>query len=207
MKKKSASISTAILLICLALLSLSFACVTVNVNLPEGTVQQASDDYVRELYKAKERGKNPSPTPAPSVSPSPSGKPQSHLDLNLISLAYADGLRTDSETSAKIKDRQASRLDDLLAAKHAGVIGEGNDGLLVMKNSDPAKKLLQKKYEKLLNDENADRTLLYSEIIRINGITKSNLKTVEKSYAHSFQLYSPSGTWIQDDDGKWSQKP
>lgn len=30
-------------------------CVTVNVNFPEGAVQKAADDYVRELYRAKEK--------------------------------------------------------------------------------------------------------------------------------------------------------
>ena len=40
----------------IALASLTAACVTVNVNFPESTVQKATDDYVKELYKAKERG-------------------------------------------------------------------------------------------------------------------------------------------------------
>lgn len=183
------------------------------MNLPESAVQQASDDYVRELYKAKERGKTASPIPSvspsrsPSHSPSPSPSNKSSLDFNFISEAYAGGLRTDSENSTKIKGRQASRLDELLAAKRAGVIGEGNDGFLVLKNIDPSKKLLQKKFDKIIADENEDRRELYLDILKINGITKSNLKTVEKSYAHSFQEYSPAGTWIQDDDGKWAQKP
>src|SRR3954470_20952661 len=64
------------------LLSFSFAaCVTVNVNFPESAVQKATDDYVRDLYRAKEKGK-----PA-----APAAKKESSFEMpSLINSAMAD---------------------------------------------------------------------------------------------------------------------
>jgi len=194
--QKFTTTSVAILLASLLLTS----CVTVNVNLPEGAVQAASDDYVKDLYQAKERDK------APKVTPSPTQKPQASFEL--IPSAYADtNLRTASEKTAGIKQRQRDRLEDVTTQKKAGIIGESSDGYLVMKNHlDPSKKILEKKIETLIAEENKDRKALYTEILEINGVTKSNFKTVEASFSHSFQDLSPVGTWIQDEEGKWSQK-
>jgi uncharacterized protein YdbL (DUF1318 family) len=173
-------------------------CVTVNVNIPEGAVQQASDDYVRELYEAKEKGKNPNAPATPgagSKQPTPVASPSGETRV----------VKTDSPEILKIKDRMKARRPALKTAKEAGLLGETKDGMLVLKGNPAADQL--EGIKKIISDENKDRTALYKEILSQNGMSKAHLTTIENQFAHTFQKYSPSNTWMQDDDGSWSQKP
>jgi uncharacterized protein YdbL (DUF1318 family) len=181
------------------------SCVTVNVNFPESAVQKATDDYVRDLYRAKEKGKSPSPTPEASKT--------SFLEnfggSLLIAQAWADAegmFRVDTPKAGEISERLKSNLSEVIAQKRAGVLGETNDGMLKLKAPEKLKKLFIQKIEKLVADENKDRGELYAEVVRANNLGKNRLKDVQKSFARSFQAESPSGTWLQDSDGKWAQK-
>jgi len=188
------------------LLALS-ACVTVNVNFPETAVQKATDDYVRELYRAKEKGKTPPPASAPSGTPSTT----TSLGFGFPAIGNAEAagpnFQVDSPKALSIRDNLAKRLEEVLAQKRAGVIGESNDGFLVLKAPEKLKKLFQRKVEKLVVDENTDRRALYDEVLVVNSAAKNRLKDIQMSFARSFQAESPSGTWIQAEDGSWSQKP
>jgi hypothetical protein len=55
----------------------------------------------------------------------------------------------------------------------------------------------------LIADENAKRMKRFSEIAKTNGTT---LEAVQKRYAAKMRAKVPSGTWYQDDSGKWVQK-
>ena len=55
----------------------------------------------------------------------------------------------------------------------------------------------------LIADENAKRMKRFSEIAKTNGTT---LEAVQKRYAAKMRTKVPSGTWYQDDSGKWVQK-
>ena len=55
----------------------------------------------------------------------------------------------------------------------------------------------------LIADENAKRMKRFSEIAKANGTT---LEAVQKRYAAKMRTKVPSGTWCQDDSGKWVQK-
>ncbi len=186
------------------LLALS-ACVTVNVNFPETAVQKATDDYVRELYRAKEKGKTPAPATAPS------GAPSTTTSFGFPGIVNAEAagpnFQVDSPKALSIRDNLAKRLEEVLAQKRAGIIGESNDGFLVLKSPEKLKKLFQRKVEKLVADENTDRRALYDEVLVVNSAAKNRLKDIQMSFARSFQAESPSGTWIQAEDGSWTQKP
>jgi uncharacterized protein YdbL (DUF1318 family) len=175
----------------------------VNVNFPESAVQKATDDYVRDLYRAKEKGKT---TPGSDQSSAPASKVSSFFSFSLIGEAYADDFKVQSPKADQIKARLRSRLDDLIAQKRSGNVGESNDGKLVVKatNLPP---LLMKKVKTLVEQDNADRMDLYKEVANLNGLGSSGTATVQKSFARSFQSLSPSGTWIQDSDGNWTKKP
>ncbi len=190
------------------------ACVTVNVNFPEATVQKATDDYVRDLYKAREKGRSSPAADAEVQSPSakPSAKPgaepaASMIDRLLIAEAWADSravFKVDSPKIDEIKAKQSQNLDKLDGHKRDGRIGEGNDGKLVL---DPGKKmpeLLKKKFKADVDAENDLRDQLYKEI---NNLNKSPIQDIQKGFSRSFQGMSPSKTWIQDEAGVWTQKP
>lgn len=203
------------LLFSLALASATSACVTVNVNFPEAAVQSATDDYVRDLYRAKEKGRAPAPastTEAPSAKPS--GKPASKTSLFeslFISEAFAAEnapvFKVASSKSAEIRDKMAARLDKVLDGKRSGQLGETNDGWLSNDPTGKLKPLLKKSMQPVVDAENADRKDLYNELLSVNGISKNRIKDIQKSFAHSFQAESPAGTWLQNSDGKWEQKP
>jgi uncharacterized protein len=193
-------------------------CVTVNVHFPESDVQRATDEFVRELYRAKTKGKTESGTepaaaePTAPESPASSAPPKdtsSLFDL-LLPSAYADettslsAVHLDSVETKRIKGSMAERLEEILKYKRAGILGETNDGQLKIQG-DP--KLLKGVIQKLVQTENADRSALYSETVRSNTAAKLKQDTLKKGFAHSFQSESPSGTWVQEADGKWSQKP
>ena len=55
----------------------------------------------------------------------------------------------------------------------------------------------------LMAEENAKRLRRFSEIAKSSGTT---LEAVQKRYAGKMREKIPSGTWYQDDAGKWLQK-
>lgn len=171
-----------------------------NVNFPESAVQKATDDYVRDLYEKK--GKN-------SKTDVSEQKPQStsSISFSLISVAYADeGFKVDSPKAKEIKARLRKYVDDVIAQKRNGSIGETNDGFLVIKNKTLSP-LLKKKVEAIVKNDNSARLELYHEIVDANGLAAARIDSIEQSFARSFQSMSPSGTWIQNSEGVWSQKP
>jgi uncharacterized protein YdbL (DUF1318 family) len=87
------------------------------------------------------------------------------------------------------------------------VIGETNDGKIVIHDASKLKPLLKTKVEGLVQGENRARDALYSEVMQSNHLPGDTLSSVKKSFARSFQAESPSGTWVQGEDGSWSQKP
>jgi uncharacterized protein YdbL (DUF1318 family) len=192
----------ALLLLCsfgFVLLGL-ISCVTVNVNIPDSAVQQATDDYVKDLYEAKAKSTKPSPSPSPT--PSVIHKAQ----YEIISTAYAEEptVSTQSPKAQDISDRLRARLPQITQLKSEGILGESNEGKLTIQGK--VKKSDEKRVWGLVQNENGDRFELYHEIVAHNGLNKGNLETIARNFAHSFQKHSPAGTWVQDDAGTWSQK-
>ena len=190
------------------------SCVTVNVNFPESAVQKATDDYVRNLYRSKERGRtSPLPSAVPgetsSNHPLPPSKAMASTGWSIISSAWADDedvFKVESPKALAIREKLRDRLPEILAQKREGVLGESNEGMLILKDKTKLKPLLMKKVEKLVDDENSDRKDLYNEVTKLNGLPSSRTKNVQKSFSRSFQSESPSGTWVENADSAWVQK-
>ena len=187
------------------------SCVTVNVNFPESAVQKATDDYVRDLYRARERGKTGVSTPEPSTPApiTPKGASALPQGTSLMASAWAaedEGFRVSTVKSQAIKENLRSRIDEVLLQKRTGVLGETRDGKLVIRDPSKLKTLLAGKVQRLVSDENSDRKNLYDEVLSANALPAARLKNVELSFARSFQAESPPGTWIQDAEGSWKQK-
>ncbi len=161
------------------------ACVTVNVNIPEGDIQQASDSYVKELYAAKQKGADKSSDDLKNA-----GNPK---------------VKTDSPKARELYAHMKDRSDQITEAKKTGALGETNDGKLIVKVKPEVAEQLAK-LKKLVDDENKDRTALYAELIKQNPALKSNHLSFQQHFAEAFQEHSPNGTWIEDDEGNWAQK-
>lgn len=182
---------------------------TVNVNFPESAVQKATDDYVRELYRAKKKPGESQAEPAPAPT-------SSWLDFELIPSAQANDVpggalefKVDAPSTAKIRESMRTRLEEVLRYKREGILGESADGQLKIKDQAKyqSKKLLMKKIDQVIADENRDRERLYQEVLSINQLPPARMKNIQKSFSRSFQNESPSGTWVETQDGNWEQKP
>ncbi|MDZ4661030.1 MAG: DUF1318 domain-containing protein [Pseudomonadota bacterium] len=180
------------------ILFVGISCVTVNVNFPEGAVQKAADDYVKELYNAKEKDEAETADKKPSSF--------FHINLSLISVAHAQEFKVDTAKAKEIQSRQKARIDDLKEHLKEGQIGESANGLVEVRAPSDIKPILMKKIEKLVQDENADREALYDEVISSNGLSSSVRNQVKASFAKSFQGAAPKGTLIESTKGKWDKK-
>ncbi|PHR27688.1 MAG: hypothetical protein COA36_08420 [Desulfotalea sp.] len=97
--------------------------------------------------------------------------------------------------SASIKARMAGRTAAITALKSSGVIGENNKGYLTFRAA--------KKNEQLIQNENKDRSTVYTAIARKQGTT-ANL--VGKRRAKMIVQKGKSGQWFQKNDASWYKK-
>ncbi len=176
------------------------ACITVNVYFPEGAVQRAADDFVKDLYEKtpKQQG------PAGATKPSPGASLMEHL---LLPYAHAaDEITTNTPTAQAIKARMAARVGDLSAFKTKGVIGETNDGNVIVKDAAGLALKDRAAVEKLITAENQDRATLYDEVQRTNQLNDRGQTKIRHTFSKAFQEHSPAGTWVQGESGGWNRK-
>jgi uncharacterized protein YdbL (DUF1318 family) len=108
------------------------------------------------------------------------------LMLSCAALASAEGE----------KERMIQRAPQIRALKTSGVVGEKANGLLGLVKESAADKAL-------VDAENADRKVVYTEIARGSGASVANVATRRASQI--VEQASP-GDWLQGADGKWYQK-
>ena len=119
--------------------------------------------------------------------------PVSMLD-HFVGTAYAQELSPDVEGAAL---RRNARYAELTSLEASGVIGENSAGLVVVRNSSGSSA------EKIVNEENADRMLIYKAVAAKNGTSVSD---VQKLYAERLQKTAPQGTPIESASGSWQTK-
>jgi uncharacterized protein YdbL (DUF1318 family) len=180
-----------------------FGCVTVNVNFPEGAVQRAADDYVSELYRAKEQSKKSDEKPAPPAL----DKSSLWHRMALIQVAHAQvaGFTTDTPGAKQIQERQRGRLATIDDYKRRGVIGEVLEGLIGIKDAGALKPIEKKRVENLVQDENKDRESLYADIAEANKMNETGARTIRKTFSDAFLKASPAGTFYLE-GGAWKRK-
>ena len=97
-----------------------------------------------------------------------------------------------------IGHRQA-RYDELKRLKSAGVVGEGNQGLAeALTGDDPVRRLLEA--------ENADRTIIYQAVVEQNQLGADGLARVQAVFAEVQREKAQPGEMIQDPAGPWVKK-
>ena len=99
---------------------------------------------------------------------------------------------------AAVKARMLQRRDAVQALVAKRMAGENNRGLL-----EPRSKLSDAE-SALLAAENGDRKLVYAEIAAKTAVT---LEQVGRQRAAAIAQRAAAGTWLQDEAGKWLQKP
>jgi uncharacterized protein YdbL (DUF1318 family) len=205
MKGKIKFLSTAIFFI-----FVSCAVITVNIYFPEKDVKEAYKTLEKELMGTDQK----------TDEKKPAGKPESSIRFEFITSAYAQ----DSELVEKIADmvkkmpdvvnaykEVGARIADIDRLRDSGAVGEGNGGLLVMREGK-----LSPADQKLLDLENENRKTIMKgmakAIIRLNKQpeNEANLKQVTPQAVEQFASRrrdaAKKGWWIQDASGNWSKK-
>lgn len=187
----------------------SCAVITVNIYFPEKDVKEAYKNLEKELMKTDEKTDDKKP-----------GKPESSIRFEFVSSAYAQeaGLADRiSEIVKKMPDvvnaykEMGARIADTDRLRDSGAVGEGNNGLLVVRE-----KTLTPDDKKLIDMENENRKTVIKgmakAIIRINRVPENqeNLNQVLPQATDQFAAIrrdtAKKGWWIQDASGNWTKK-
>jgi uncharacterized protein YdbL (DUF1318 family) len=184
----------------------SCAVITVNIYFPEKAVQEAYKNLEKELM---DTGKK-----------KPEGKPESMIRFEFVTSAYAQepGLADKiAEIVRKMPDvveaykEMGARIPDIDRLRDSGTVGEGNKGLLVVREGR-----LSPSDKKLVDMENANRQTVMKgmarAIIRINRVpeTEANMAQVMPQAVEQFASIrrdsAKKGWWVQDPTGNWARK-
>jgi hypothetical protein len=192
----------------------SCAVITVNIYFPEKDVKEAYKALEKQLMTPEEKMKETSPQEGPA------GKPEGSLRFDFVPTAYAQesGLAEKiAEIVKKMPDvvnayrEMGARVADADRLRDGGLVGEGKDGLLVVRE-----KALSPADQGIVSAENQNRKTVINgmarAIIRINRVPESaeNLKQVLPQAADEFAAIrrdsAKKGWWVQDSSGNWKRK-
>lgn len=115
----------------------------------------------------------------------------------LLCGAFAPAVSAAPTTAQTIQQNMKLRQSSVNALLAKGSVGEANTGLLAVRGT------LSEEEQKLVNAENQDRKTVYEAIAKQQ---KTTVAQVGARRAIKIAELAKSGTWLQDADGKWSQK-
>ena len=180
------------------------SCVTVNIYFPAAEVQKAADKIVEDVRtKANDVQKETAPAPKPS------GLLNSLMRQFTLGPEKAYGamdINVSTPAIRGIRDSMKNRFPQLQTFYDKGAIGENNMGFLDAKDTAGLNLQERSQLNKLIDQENRDRTALYSEIATANKLGSESVEQIKKIFANSWRDKSQAGWWVQDDKGSWAKK-
>jgi len=187
------------------LMVLLVSCVTVNIYFPAAAIQKAADQIVDDVRNIPE----PAPGPKPEQKPDKS----SLLDrVRVVRLGPAEAqaaavdLNVSTPAIRNIRASLANRFPQLQPLYAKGAIGETSTGLIAARDIGALSLKEKADLNRLVEQENADRQALYTEIIRANSLDPGQLGEVQRLFANSWRDKSAPGWWIQQNNGQWGRK-
>lgn len=187
------------------LMVLLVSCVTVNIYFPAAAIQKAADQIVDDVRKT--------PEPKPEQTPEQKPDKSSRLDRVLVvrlgpaeAQAAAVDVNVSTPAIRNIRASLANRFPQLQPLYGKGAIGETNSGLIAARDIGALSLKEKADVNRLVEQENADRQALYTEIIRANSLAPSQLGEIQRLFANSWRDKSAPGWWIQQDNGQWGRK-
>ena len=180
---------------------LTAACVTINVYFPAAAVEKAADRIIEDIWGA----------PAPNsgaLSPALNIRiAQPSLWLNLLirpAQAQAD-INISTPAIDKLKKSMAARFGQLEPLFNKGAVGLTRDGLITLRDPNAVGLKERAQAQKLVKQENSDRTALYREIAKANNHPEWE-KDIRATFAKQWIKNARSGWWYQDEKGRWRQR-
>lgn len=123
----------------------------------------------------------------------------STIIVSVLVVMFGLGTVAFAQSKAELRQRFKERLKDLNRLKADGLVGETYDGwLAVVKNKD-----LNKKEQKIVDDENDDRRALYRIIADDEKTTPDHVG--ERNGTRNRKNLRV-GEWFKTKDGEWEQK-
>ncbi len=186
----------------IAFLTLTLACVTVNVYFPAAEVQSAADEIVGEIHGDQ------SSSPTSGDVPHESMLRRMLLNIPLFERqAYAEAnIKVTTPNIRALRQSMKKRFASIKPLYVDGVVGEGNDGLLSVRSLDGLSLKDKAGVKKLVKAENEDRKGLYREIADANDLSPESASRISKLFANSWRNNSKDGWWVQKDAGEWIKK-
>jgi len=207
------------LLLFVALCAVACIHVVVNVYFPEAEAKGALTTLEDELL-------NPPAPKAPEGQQAPSPDPQTPKPQSLLlqwfrpTALYAAGPVTEEQIVAQIRSmpevmdayrRMAARIGRVNGLRDGGLVGEGKDGLL-----SPRAPLADRKDQRTVEDENADRRIVIRGLARASVAAQAQdasgeavdqvLPDSAATFAALRRDKAHPGWWIQLPDGTWAKK-
>jgi len=191
------------------LMVLLVSCVTVNIYFPAAAIQKAADQIVDDVRKTPEQAPEQKPDQKPEQTPDK----KSFLEwFRFVSFgptaAHAAAVDVNVSTPAvrALKASMANRFSQLQPLYAKGAVGETSNGLVVVRDTGALSLKEKADVNRLVDEENRDRTALYAEIIKANNLDMGTLPEVQRIFANSWRAKSAPGWWIQQDNGQWAKK-
>jgi uncharacterized protein len=187
------------------------ACVTIHIYFPAAAAEEAARIIVREVLEVHEP---PASVPGAPEEPTSRG-PVSAPALTVLAwamdrlvppaAAQTPNLRVETPATIRLQASMRARNAELAPHYRSGAIGFGNDGFVAIRDLSAVPLRDRAEVQRLVREENADRTALYKEIARANDRPdwESNIR---ETFARVWVEEAPSGYWYQDPGGNWRQK-
>jgi uncharacterized protein YdbL (DUF1318 family) len=200
----------------IALASLAVAaCVTINVYFPAAAAEKAADQMINDITGA---GKGGTTTPPQSqFVPRGTGDQPNFLVAAFGSALYAlvpaanaqgaeAALNVSSPAVTRIKQSMAGRFGELEKFFVSGAVGLTKDGMVDVRDLNAVALPDRATVKRLVAEDNADRTQLYSEIAKASSHPEWEADIRKIFAARWVQTGAKPGWYYQAADGSWKQK-
>lgn len=187
------------------------ACVTINIYFPAAAAEEAARTIVRDVLKADEAEQAPPAKPdekqSHSIERHPLALAFGVLMETLVPAAHAAQADININTPAirAIRASMEKRQGRLAPYYRSGAIGFDTQGSVSIRDLGAVPLAERNQLKKLVNDENADRAKLYSEIARANGHPEWE-GDVRATFAKVWVQEALKGYWYQGAGGAWQQR-
>jgi len=181
------------------------ACLTVNVYIyPSKEVDETAQKLIEDI-----RGGVVGGDAAPAVpGDSPDRTRPGARWWNPLGTAHAAGGETTVSSPAidALKLKLKNRAPQLNPFFDAGAIGEGNDGLVAVRDVSVLPMKDRAQVNRIVKEENDDRLAMYREVAKELKVEPKDLPRVQGSFAREWAKFARPGWWVQAPDGKWERR-
>ncbi|MCF8104903.1 MAG: YdbL family protein [Desulfohalobiaceae bacterium] len=170
------------------MLFILLGCVTINIYFPAEEVESVAGEIVDDVRKDETRQQE-----GESLDPDQSSLSGKIFLAFVASPAFAaeDAVKVSNPTIRSLKAGMKKRFQQLKPYFRKGILAEGDDGYLVLKNDQDLSLKEKRDLKSLVEAENRDRKRLYTEVAKALDIEPSQIKEVARIFADKWQETVP----------------